>query len=92
MCFMLQVTLRTAAIVAGAAVVANIFESFLGAVLQDSVVWLSNDVVNGIQISLAACVALVITACLYICTRVTVLYHTDCLCAPLSQKEDPSKV
>lgn len=79
---MLQVTLRTAAVVAGAAVVANIFESVLGAVLQDSVVWLSNDIVNGIQITLAAGVALVITAYLYICTHVTVLHHRGCLCAP----------
>ena len=62
---MLQVNSYTVGTVAGAAVVANIFESYLGAVLQGSVVWLSNDIVNGIQITLAACLALVTTAYLY---------------------------
>ena len=58
----LQVSEQGFAIVAGAAVVANLFESFLGAALQGRAEWLSNDIVNAIQISLAAGLALVITA------------------------------
>ena len=49
-------------VVTGAAVVANLFESYLGAALQDKALWLSNDIVNAIQICLAACIALVTTA------------------------------
>ena len=37
-----------------AAFVANIAESYLGAVAQGRVDWLSNDVVNVLQITLAA--------------------------------------
>lgn len=47
-----------AAVVAGAAVVANFAESFLGATAQGRVGWLSNDVVNMLQISLAAALAI----------------------------------
>lgn len=45
--------------VAGAATAANLFESFLGAILQGRAgsEWLSNDVVNMIQICLAAALA-----------------------------------
>ena len=45
--------------------VANLFESYLGAAVQGKALWLSNDIVNGIQITLAASLALVTTACLY---------------------------
>ena len=61
----LQVTLKGVSIVAGAAVVANLFESYLGAAVQGKALWLSNDIVNGIQITLAASLALVMTAYLY---------------------------
>ena len=46
--------------VAGAAIAANLFESFLGAVLQGQKgsEWLSNDVVNMIQICIAAALAM----------------------------------
>ena len=46
--------------VAGAATAANLFESFLGAVLQGQKgsEWLSNDVVNMIQICIAAALAI----------------------------------
>lgn len=42
-----------------ASVVANFLESYLGAILQDEVEILTNDVVNGIQISVAAALAIV---------------------------------
>ena len=46
---------------AASAMVANLFESFLGAILQgqEGSEWLSNNVVNMIQICLAAAVAIV---------------------------------
>ncbi|CAL5224908.1 g7673 [Coccomyxa viridis] len=55
-----QVTWRQAAVVAAAATAANLFESFLGAVLQGQKgsEWLSNDVVNMIQICIAAALAI----------------------------------
>ena len=46
-----------ALIVASAAVAANTFESVLGASVQGRVGWLTNDVVNVIQITLAAALA-----------------------------------
>ena len=49
-----QVDAAGAAIVVLAAFLANLFESFLGATTQGQNDWLSNDVVNVIQISLAA--------------------------------------
>jgi uncharacterized membrane protein len=52
-----QVTLRGACITTAAAVVANLFESYLGAASQGRLEWLSNDAVNAIQISLAAAIA-----------------------------------
>lgn len=61
----LQVTVQGAGVVAAAAIVANLFESFLGAALQGKALWLTNDIVNAIQISLAASIALVMTAYLY---------------------------
>ncbi|KAA6425056.1 MAG: putative membrane protein, partial [Trebouxia sp. A1-2] len=52
------VTMQGAGVVAAAAIVANLFESFLGAALQGKALWLTNDIVNAIQISLAASIAL----------------------------------
>lgn len=76
---MLQVSLQGLGVVAGAAVIANLFESYLGAALQGKALWMSNDIVNGIQICLAACVALVTTAYLYlescICSAMTIVVH-----------------
>ena len=56
----MQVTWQQAGVVAGAATAANLFESFLGAVLQgqEGSEWLSNDVVNMIQICIAAALAI----------------------------------
>lgn len=56
------VTVQEVGIVTAAAVIANLFESYLGAVLQGKALWLSNDIVNGIQITLAAAIALLATA------------------------------
>lgn len=53
-----QVDMQGACLVAVAAVIANICESFLGATVQGRVSWLSNDVVNMLQISLAAGLAM----------------------------------
>lgn len=53
-----QVGWREALVVAASATVANLFESYLGAVVQGRVEWLTNDVVNMIQISLAAALAI----------------------------------
>jgi len=54
------VTLRSAGIATAAAVVANLFESYLGAASQGHLDWLSNDAVNMIQICVAAGVALLL--------------------------------
>lgn len=56
-CRTLQVTVTGAAVVAAAAVLANTAESYLGAVAQGKVEWLTNDAVNMLQIMLAAAVA-----------------------------------
>jgi len=55
-----QVTWMDAVLVVVAAVVANYLESVLGATVQGTgkVQWLTNDIVNGLQISLAAIIAL----------------------------------
>jgi hypothetical protein len=53
-----QVTPADAALVAAAATAANLFESVLGAAVQGRVAWLSNDVVNALQISVAAALAI----------------------------------
>ena len=53
-------TWHQAGVVAGAATAANLFESFLGAVLQGQKgsEWLNNDTVNMIQICIAAALAI----------------------------------
>lgn len=56
--------LTGAGVVAFAAVVANLFESYLGASIQSKVDWLTNDVVNMIQISVAAAIAILISMAL----------------------------
>ena len=43
-----------------AAFMANTAESFVGATLQGRVSWLTNDVVNALQITLAAAIALLL--------------------------------
>lgn len=53
----MQVDGRGALAVTGAAALANLFESWLGATAQGKVEWLSNDLVNVLQISLAAALA-----------------------------------
>lgn len=49
--------LAAAGVVGGAAVVANLAESYLGASVQGRLPWLTNDLVNMLQISLAAALA-----------------------------------
>ncbi len=41
-----------------ASLIANVFESIVGASVQGKVDWLTNDVVNGLQISVAAMIAI----------------------------------
>jgi uncharacterized membrane protein len=41
-------------VITAAAFLANLFESYLGAVVQGRMEWLNNDMVNVIQISVAA--------------------------------------
>ena len=53
-----QVSWPEALVVAAAATAANLFESYLGAMVQGRVEWLSNDVINMIQIVLAAALAI----------------------------------
>ena len=62
----MQVSVQEVAVVSGAAIIANLFESFLGAALQGKAQWLSNDIVNAIQICLAASLALVTTKYIYV--------------------------
>lgn len=57
----LQVDLRGAAAVALAAIIANYVESVLGATLQDRVPWLNNDVINMLQITLGAGLAILLS-------------------------------
>lgn len=52
-----QVSLQGTAICTVAATIANILESYIGATSQDSVDWLTNDVVNVVQICIAAAIA-----------------------------------
>ncbi len=59
-----QVDATQAAVVAAAATVANLVESVIGAVAQGKVEWLNNDVVNIIQICLAALLAMITVAVL----------------------------
>ena len=53
-----QVSPEGALLAAGAATAANLFESYLGALVQGRVHWLSNDTINMIQISVAAALAI----------------------------------
>ena len=53
-----QVGWSSAVICAAAATVANLAESYIGALAQGKVEWLTNDVVNVIQITLAAVLAM----------------------------------
>ncbi|PSC67705.1 integral membrane [Micractinium conductrix] len=53
-----QVDARGAAAVAAASFLANVFESWLGATVQGRVPWLTNDLVNVVQISVAAAAAM----------------------------------
>ena len=76
--YVLQVSMQGVGVVTGAAVIANLFESYLGATLQGKAEWLSNDIVNAIQISLAACIALVTTAYLYLPSCCAVDTHAVC--------------
>ena len=55
-----QVDAQGATICGFAATVANIVESYIGAVAQGKVDWLTNDVVNVIQIVLAASIAILL--------------------------------
>lgn len=48
----------SACIVVAAATIANLAESYLGASVQGRVPWLTNDLVNMLQISLAAAIAI----------------------------------
>ncbi|KAF6264113.1 integral membrane protein [Scenedesmus sp. NREL 46B-D3] len=52
-----QTTPSDAVLVTAAAFLANVFESYLGAVVQGKVEWLNNDLVNVIQIAVAAALA-----------------------------------
>lgn len=52
-----QVSLQGAAICTVAATIANITESYIGATSQGSMDWLTNDIVNIIQICIAALIA-----------------------------------
>jgi uncharacterized membrane protein len=61
---LLQATPADVAIITAAAFVANVFESYIGAALQGKVEWLNNDIVNVIQISVAA--ALAVTGKFYV--------------------------
>lgn len=53
----LQATPSDVALITAAAFIANVFESYLGASLQGKVDWLNNDIVNVLQISVAAALA-----------------------------------
>ena len=59
-----QVDARGAVIAAAAATAANLFESWLGATAQGRVAWLTNDLVNAVQISVAAALAVAAAAAL----------------------------
>ena len=68
-------TAQEVGVVAGAAVIANLFESYLGAALQGKALWMTNDIVNGIQICLAACIALV---------TMVYIYPRSCTCCAMT--------
>eukprot|EP00879_Flechtneria_rotunda_P029114 GHRR01031382.1.p1 GENE.GHRR01031382.1~~GHRR01031382.1.p1 ORF type:complete len:248 (+),score=81.25 GHRR01031382.1:163-906(+) len=54
-----QASVSDAGLITAAAFLANVFESYLGAVVQGRVSWLSNDLVNVIQIFIAAAIAVI---------------------------------
>ena len=56
---LLQADGQGALAITGADYLANLFESWLGATAQGRVAWLSNDLVNVVQITLAAALAMV---------------------------------
>ena len=51
-------TSACAAAITAAAFLANLFESWLGATVQGRLAWLSNDIVNVVQIVVAAALAM----------------------------------
>lgn len=53
----LQASIADAGIITAAAFLANVFESYLGAIVQGRIEWLNNDLVNVWQISVAAALA-----------------------------------
>lgn len=57
-----QVGWHGAACVVAAAVAANLLESVVGAVAQSKVDWLTNDVVNVLQISIAAALGMALVS------------------------------
>ena len=57
-----QVSSKGAAAAAAAAVVANVLESLLGALVQGKQPLLTNDVVNGLQICVAAALAIALVS------------------------------
>ncbi len=57
--YAVQATWSEVPLLTAAAFAANVFESFLGASLQGRVDWLNNDIVNVLQISVAAALALI---------------------------------
>jgi uncharacterized protein (TIGR00297 family) len=59
-----QASVADAGIITAAAFLANVFESYLGAIVQGRVEWLNNDLVNVLQISVAA--GLAVTAKYYL--------------------------
>ena len=59
-----QIDARGVAVATACAFASNTFESMLGAVVQDKVEWLTNDVVNAIQICVAAALAVAMSAAL----------------------------
>ena len=55
--FLLQADAKGTMAITAAAFLANLFESWLGAAAQGKVSWLNNDLVNVLQISVAAVLA-----------------------------------
>lgn len=54
----LQADIYGVAAITAAAFLANLFESWLGATVQGRLAWLSNDIVNVVQIVVAAALAM----------------------------------
>lgn len=53
-----ELTIHGVAYVTAAAFIANLLESYIGAAVQGKVSWLTNDVVNMLQITVAAALAI----------------------------------